>query len=299
MHAYVDSRPTSRGAYGRQGTRNTPSLLTIADGQPFFWDGRRQQLEKAVLDPFRHPAELALSSDAQLVERLRTPAYRKAFAQAFGAAPPDAASTLEETGMALAAFVRSLPRPATAFDRYQATHDAQAMSPQALEGLRLFTGKAGCASCHSLAGTPARFSDEAFHPTGTGLGDVAARLPDLLQRVTAQSLPVDALGREIGIQPDVAALGRFAVTHHASDVGLFRTPSLRYVANTAPYMHDGSVPTLEAAVDQEIYWRGLSKGQSLSLTVSERNDLISFLHALSVPVTSHEPPGDAISLKSH
>ena len=85
------------------------------------------------------------------------------------------------------------------------------------------------------------------------------------------------------MRADMAALGRFAITHRPEDVGLFRTPSLRYVADTAPYMHDGSIATLAAAVDQEIYWRGLSGGQSLSLTVSEREDLIAFLQALSMP----------------
>ena len=75
------------------------------------------------------------------------------------------------------------------------------------------------------------------------------------------------------------------MTHKPGDMGLFRTPSLRYVADTAPYMHNGKVPTLEAAVDQEIYWRGLSSGKPLSLTVSERADLLAFLRSLSP-----EPP---------
>lgn len=280
---YTDGRPTSLGAFGRPGTRNTPSLLTVSDHQPLFWDGRRTRLDKAVLDPFLHPAELALSSRATLVKRLQTPAYRRAFTQAFGAAPASASSTLTEVGYALAAFVRAQPQPLTPFDRYQATHDPRTLSPQALAGLYLFAGSAGCSQCHRLEGTPVRFTDDAFHSTGTGLLGISAKLSALLHRISIQPTDIGALGREVGTHPDIAALGRFVVTHRPGDVGLFRTPSLRYVADTGPYMHDGSVPTLEAAVDQEVYWRGLASGQPLSLTVSERADLIAFLRALSLP----------------
>lgn len=283
-HAYEDGRAVSRGAFGRQGTRNTPSLLTITESdQPLFWDGRRHELDEAVIDPFRHPAELGLGSDAELAERLQTATYREAFTQAFGRVPADTDDTLRYASIALVSFIYSLPRPMTAFDQYRAGGDVRAMSHKALVGLRIFTGKAGCATCHQLNDKLARFTDEDFHSTGVGLGEVSADLPRLLGRISEQSFTVAALGREIGMRADMAALGRFAITHRPEDVGLFRTPSLRYVADTAPYMHDGSIATLAAAVDQEIYWRGLSGGQSLSLTVSEREDLIAFLQALSMP----------------
>lgn len=283
-HAYSDGLSVSQGVYARRGTRNTPSLLTTAEpSQPVFWDGRRRRLDKAVIDPFKHPDELGLRSDAEFTARFNTATYRKAFKEAFGSVPTSLSTTLEQVGVALTSFVRSLPRPATAFDQYRNGHDIRAMSRQAIVGLRLFNGKAGCANCHESTGGEARFSDGNFHPTGVGLGEVADNLPTLLERVGKQSLPIDALGREIAKRPDMAALGRFAVTHRVADVGLFRTPSLRYVADTAPYMHDGSIPTLDAAVDQEIYWRGLSGGQSLSLTVSERADIVAFLRALSLP----------------
>lgn len=279
---YDDGRPTSRGVLGRKGTRNTPSLLTVGDHQPIFWDGRRDHLDQAVLDPFLHPGELGLLNEAQLIEHLQTPNYRKAFVRGFGVAPSTSSTTLTETGEALAAFVNALPRPATSFDRYRTTHDPRFMSSEAIAGMRLFSGSAGCSQCHRMQGTPTRFSDNAFHSTGTGLLNVSEDLPKLLHRQSTQTLSADVLGREIDTHADIAALGRFAVTHRVAEIGLFRTPSLRYVANTAPYMHDGSVATLEEAVDQEVYWRGRASGQPLSLTVSQRGDLIAFLRALSI-----------------
>jgi len=279
-HAYSDGRATAVGAFGRQGTRNTPSLLTTGNNRPLFWDGRRHLLSEAVLDPLLHPAELALANEEEILSHIQTPAYRAAFAAAFGTtdrAPP----TIDRVGLALVDFIQSLPRPITAFDRYQATHDDHTLSPESLDGLRLFIGKAGCSQCHKLDGTPSGFSDDSYHSTGTGLQSVASEIPSLSQRISAEPTDITAIGKEVGTHANVAALGRFVVTHRPRDIGLFRTPSLRYVANTPPYMHDGTVSTLEAAVDQEIYWRGLASGQPLSLTVPERAHLIVFLYALS------------------
>lgn len=278
-YAYSDGRTVSRGAFGRLGTRNTPSLLTVTMESSLFWDGRRQRLEDAVLDPFEHPLELGLPDDPTLQTRLQTPVYREAFARAFGTSE-NAAPTREQIGQALAAYVRALPRPVTAFDQYEAG-DKTALTHDAQEGLRLFAGKGGCAGCHRLGGSLAEFSDGGFHATGTGLQTIANRLPQLSAEVEQQSMDPTFIGRAVAARRDWAEMGRFVVTHAPGDMGLFRTPSLRYVADTAPYMHDGSVRTLEAAVDQEIYWRGLTSGKPLALTVNERAELIAFLRALS------------------
>lgn len=141
-----------------------------------------------------------------------------------------------------------------------------------------------------------RFTDNAFHASGTGLQSVDASLPKL--SVEVASMPTDAtsVGRTISDRQELSALGRFMATHAPADVGMFRTPSLRYVANTAPYMHDGSIATLEAAVDQEIYWRGLSSGHPLSLTLHERSALLAFLRAISLPAPS-SAPDDASQIK--
>ena len=84
-------------------------------------------------------------------------------------------------------------------------------------------------------------------------------------------------------RPILRSWGRFAVSGNPKDMGAFRTPSLRNVARTAPYMHDGSIQTLDAAVEHELYYRGLTTGQPISLTIEERHDLIAFLQALSNP----------------
>lgn len=278
-HAFSDGRVVSRGAFDHLGTRNTPSLLAVTTESSLFWDGRRLRLENAVMDPFEHPLEMALRDDATLQALLQTPSYRDAFTRAFGV--EDSAPTREQIALALAAFVRSLPHPDTAFDHDQTHRDDSVLSREAKEGLRLFTGKAGCAACHHLQGSPTRFTDDEFHATGTGLQTIESRLPQLSAEVARQSTDATFIGRAVAARADWAAMGRFVVTHQPGDMGLFRTPSLRYVADTAPYMHDGSVPTLEAAVDQEIYWRGLTSGKPLSLTVSERANLIAFLGALS------------------
>lgn len=286
--AYTDNRAVARGVSGLTGTRNTPSLLNVPTAGALFWDGRREKLEEAVLDPLAHPRELAFSDDAALDAVMRSPTYGKAMADAFGGRM-DASGWRPRIGLALAAYIRSLPQPESAFDRYQAAHNSPAFTQQAREGLRLFSGKAGCASCHLIESSPARFTDDRFHATGTGLQKVARNLPSLTSQAAAIATDGATVGREIAAHADLSATGRFMVTHQPADVGLFRTPSLRYVAQTAPYMHDGSVATLEDAVDQEVYWRGLSSGHPVSLTVSERQALIVFLRSLSPDSPSAKP----------
>jgi len=279
-HAYTDNQAVARGVSGLTGTRNTPSLLNVPAAGALFWDGRREKLEEAVLDPLAHPRELAFSDDATLDAVMRSPAYGRSMADAFGG-KAGVSAWRPRIGLALAAYIKSLPHPESAFDSYQAQHNLSAFNQQALEGLRLFSGKAGCASCHRIEGSPARFTDDRFHATGTGLQKVARNLPALTSQATAIATDGATVGCEIAAHADLAATGRFMVTHQPADIGLFRTPSLRYVAQTAPYMHDGSVATLEDAVDQEVYWRGLSSGHPVSLTVSERQALIVFLRSLS------------------
>ncbi|MBB3226233.1 cytochrome c peroxidase [Luteibacter sp. Sphag1AF] len=287
-HAFADSRATARGAFGRIGTRNTPSLLALTDEAPLFWDGRRSTLEAASFDPLIHPREMGHSDENEIIAALSSPSYRAAFARAFGTGSAGAPGR-ETVSRALSAYIRNLPRPPVPFDRYVEDKNPSSLSREAREGFRLFTGKAGCDSCHKLSGKPVQFTDHTFHPTGTGLQTLDGQLPLLAKDVVTGSTDPGAIGRLIAERPDLAATGRFSVTHEPSDLGLFRTPSLRYVADTAPYMHDGSVPTLEAAVDQEIYWRSLSSGHPISLTVSERASLIAFLQSISLN-TGEAPP---------
>ena len=278
---YTDGRRVAVGVNGRAGTRNTPSLATIeASGDnTFFWDGRRTTLEQAVLDPLTNPVEMGLHDQTEMIQKIQAnAAYRDAFAQAF----PDGKSSIapNEVASALVAYVRSLKSPEGAYDRYALQGDHTALSPQAQLGLAIFKGKGRCAECHLLQGSPAMLTDHAYHRTGVGLDAINQNLPELTQSIIDRSLHGAAIGDRVATHADEAQLGRFNVTQDPADIGLFRTPSLRGVASTAPYMHDGSVPTLEDAIDREVYYRSLQAGYPLSLSVEERRDLKAFLQAL-------------------
>lgn len=277
---YADGRAVAIGVYGHAGTRNTPSLLNIAAAKEsaFFWDGRRRALEQAVLDPLTNPAEMGLHDQTQLMQRItQNNTYRTAFAQAFP--ERNDALTPNEVGAVLAAYVRSLRPPESAFDRY--LHgDRTALNPRAQLGLALFQGKAGCAECHRFDGASPTLTDHGYHRTGVGLDRITANLPALTEGVIARSLQGSAIGDRVATHADDAQLGRFNVTLEPADIGLFRTPSLRGVAHTAPYMHDGSVATLEEAINREVYYRSLQAGRPLNLSVEDRLDLAEFLKAL-------------------
>lgn len=278
--AYTDGRTVAIGVQGQAGTRNTPSLLNIASAKEsaFFWDGRRTALEQAVLDPLTNPAEMGLHDETQVMQRIaQNSAYRAAFAQAFPTHSD--AFTPDQVGVALATYIRSLTPPESAFDRY-GHGDRAALNPRAQLGLALFQGKAGCAECHRLEGTSPTFTDHAYHRTGVGLDGITANLPALTEGVITRSLKGGAIGDRVATHEDEAQLGRFNVTLEPADIGLFRTPSLRGVSRTAPYMHDGSVPTLEDAIDREVYYRSLQAGRPLNLSVEERLDLAEFLRSL-------------------
>ena len=278
--AYSDGRTVAIGVFGQPGTRNTPSLFNIAAAKEtsFFWDGRRTALEQAVLDPLTNPVEMGLHDQAELIRRIaQNGTYTQALEQAF---PGDQDSlTPSEIGIVLSAYVLSLAPPQSTFDRYR-HGDRSALNPRAQLGLALFQGKAGCAECHLLKGSAPVLTDHGFHRTGVGLDGVTANLPALTSEVISRSLQGAAIGSRVATHTDEAQLGRFNVTQDPADIGLFRTPSLSGVSHSAPYMHDGSVSTLEEAIDREVYYRSLQAGRPLNLSVEERLDLDEFLRSL-------------------
>lgn len=278
--AFTDGRSVAQGARRQDGTRNTPTLLNSAYLTSMFWDGRRGSLEEQAGDPLVNPVEHGLGSHDEVLARVRADAAHAAgFRAAFGAAPE--AIRMEHVAKALAAFQRTLLAGDSPFDRYRYLADPGALSAAQVRGLGLFTGRAGCAACHTIGEKDALFTDNAFHSIGIartrsrpGLAGRAAHLVGLSPSERDRSIITD---------PEVADLGRFAVTLKPPDIGRFRTPSLRNVALTAPYMHDGSVPALGEAVEREVYYRGLESGRPLILTPREKADLVAFLEAL----TSH------------
>lgn len=278
--AFSDGLEKSIGTAGQTGTRNAPSLLNAGLMTTQFWDGRRSSLEAQVLDPFLNSKEHGLTSTAQLQSIIeRDPTYVAMFAAAFGGGE----ETISEYSIskALACYVRSLARGGSPFDRYYYEGDQQALNSSAQRGLALFVGRAQCVTCHQIGQSNATFSDQQFHGLHIGIERIENRLPDITVRVVAarkneQSIDSAALG-----DPDLAELGRFLVTLKPTDIGQFRTPSLRNVAITAPYMHDGSVATLAQAIDQELYYRSTQSNRPLILTPAEKQDLLQFLLGLT------------------
>jgi cytochrome c peroxidase len=257
---FTDERATAMGVRSQVGPRNTPSLVNAALYPALFWDGRAPSLEAQVEGPLLAPTELDMTEE-ELVARVReAEGYAPLFAAAFGSADV----TLRRIGHALASFERTLLAADSPFDRWWWDRRADAVPDAAKRGFDLFRTKAGCASCHRLGPSDALFTDFAFHATGAGRGD----------------------------DP-----GRFAVTGREEDRGRFRTPSLRNVAVTAPYFHDGSAATLADVIDH--YDRGGEAGRPkepevrpLRLTKEEKTDLEAFLRSLTSPAFEECPPGD-------
>ena len=284
--AFTDGLAVARGLRDQAGTRNTPSLLNVAYAASLFWDGRRARLEDQAQDPFVNPLEHGLSDHEAILRTMRGDRqYLAAFRRIFGA---DAAGiNLAQVTQALASFERSLLAGDSPFDRYYYGGNKQALSAAAIQGLEIFGGKGRCQVCHTIGDEGASFSDNQYHRLGIGHDRIAPTLGRLAQQVAGAS--PSELDRLIIGRPEIAALGRFAVTRRPADIGKFRTPSLRNVALTAPYMHDGSVASLEAAVELEIYYRGIEAKRPLLLSVEEKKALVVFLQSLT---SADRPTGD-------
>ncbi|MEG2578272.1 MAG: cytochrome c peroxidase [Glutamicibacter sp.] len=287
--AFTDGRTVSIGVNGKAGTRNATGLAEVRLHTALFWDGREAQLTQAVLQPFTNPNEMGLADLQTLVDQINAQGnYAALTRNGFGDPELDSARLAETIG----AYLRSLPMSPTRYDLSISAPSVLNIDESA--GLALFKGKAACATCHHLTGTPVTLTDDQYHHTGIGfeqIGGDVVRLLDQLDEARRRGRPI---GEVVLSDETVAELGRFAVTRRPTELGAFRTPSLRNVALTAPYMHDGSIPTLKEAVEREIYYRSLTQGRSINLTVEEQRQLVAFLGALTATVPSM-PPGSDIS----
>lgn len=252
--------------------RNSPSLVNVAFATSFIWDGRAGDLDKQTLGPLQNILHLNNNLDL-LVERLKTDAdYRKAFAAAFG----DDAITPERIAQALGSFERSLVFDDAPIDRYM-DGDTKALDPAQKRGLALFMGKANCVACHS---GPA-LSDNRFHALG---------VPDAV--VTGNSAAMASLRFDAKRQDlkDWAGLahdpGRELATRDPADRGKFRTMGLRNIAQSAPYMHNGALATLDDVVRFYAAGGGETPNKApelkpVALSDGEVADLVAFMHALT------------------
>jgi cytochrome c peroxidase len=266
---------TSAGGDGRLGPRNTPTTLNAAFLFEQFWDGRAASLEEQAVLPFINPIEMGIPDHAAL-ERLVAglPDYPPLFREAFGSEE----ITVDRIGKAIASFERTLISLSAPIDRFLAG-DPDAISESAKRGWTLFNGKARCNTCHGHVGAFPLFTDELYHNIGVGTKDVD--FEGLAKKALEAATSSEAF-EKLAFEPDASALGRFIVSREPKDVGAFKTPQLRNVALTAPYMHDGSEATLLAVI--EFYDRGgepnphLDGGmRPLGLTEQEETDLVELM----------------------
>jgi cytochrome c peroxidase len=246
--AFTDGQPVSTGIHRLQGGRSAPTAINRVYSKVQFWDGRAATLEEQSIGPFANPVEHGFTDHDELVAKIKTNAgYRALFREVFGHEV-----TIGDVGRAIASFQRTLLSGNSPADQFDSGGDEKALSVSAQRGLELFRGKARCTRCHSGF----NFTDEKFHNLG------------------------------IGWDTNTVDLGRYMVTKNPEEIGAFKTPTLREIARTAPYMHDGRFAILEDVVS--FYNGGGIKNPHLDNTViplelseQEQQDLVAYLRSLN------------------
>lgn len=276
---------TAVGIEGRTVRRNSPTIYNVAYLERLFHDGRETTLEQQVWGPLLAQNEMGNPSVGRVVDQVSAvPQYREMFARAFN----DRQVSMETIGMALASYERALVSANSAFDRWYYGKNSEAMSEEQKAGFKLFSGKAGCSGCHQVNKQYALFSDNLLHNTGIGYQRSMAQKPQ-------QASVLIAPGEQITIQSDSVAessepvasdLGLYEITENPADRWKYRTPTLRNIALTAPYMHDGSISTLAEII--EFYNQGGIDNElrdplvrPLNLSKEEASQLLAFLNALT------------------
>lgn len=249
---FADKGPVSTGVEGRKGNRNSPSIINSAYLKKLFWDGRAGSLEEQCHGPLSNPLEMTLASSPHealhdTCQRIgKIEGYKPLFKAAFG----DENCSMDHISKAIATFERSVVSGNSRYDHYLAG-DKTALTAQELEGWKVFN-KSNCGGCH--AGK--LFTDGKFYNIGVGIDN-----PEL-------------------------DLGAYSITKNQKDWGSFKAPTLREVSRSAPYMHDGSMATLEEVV--EYYNKGCTHNKNLdvlirplNLTEEEKAALVAYMKALN------------------
>jgi cytochrome c peroxidase len=300
---------TAVGVEGRTVRRNSPTILNSAYLTRLFHDGREHSLEQQVWGPLLAANEMANPSVGTVIEKLRAlPDYRGRFEAAFDGRGPG----METLGMALASYQRTLVSASSPFDRWRFGGEKDALSEPARRGFEVFSGKAGCVSYHSIGKESALFTDNGLHNTGIGYRESMQREPESREVTVAPGEVLQVPGSVIESVSERPKndLGLYEVTQVPADRWKYRTPTLRNLTLTAPYMHDGSLGTLREVV--EFYNRGGVPNEvldprirPLDLTANEKGDLVAFLEALTgdnvdmlVSDAFATPVGDPSSVQS-
>ena len=270
---FADPKPVSEGVGKKTGTRNSPPVVNAAYFNVQFWDGRSPSLEKQAEGPVANSVEMA-NTLATVEQRLNAdPSYREDFAKAWGPKP----ITYEMVEKSIAAFERTVISGNSPFDRWKYGHDDKAVDDSVKRGFVVFTSKkkGDCAACHTVGDKYALFTDNQFHNVGVGV--------------------------DMGQFTDV---GLYAITHNDADKAKFKTPSLRNIVQTAPYMSDGSLKDLKQVIDfyigagnsnpnldKEIHVLDFLSGQ-------ERADLQAFLNSLTGEMAPNVGPPETVKTQA-
>ena len=253
---FADPRPVSEGVGKKTGTRHSPPVVNATYYTVQFWDGRAPTLENQAEGPVQNPVEMA-NTLKTVEDRLNADAsYRQQFSEAWGARP----IVYEMVEKSIASFERTVISGNSPFDRWKYGHDKNAVDDSVKRGFVVFTSKkkADCAACHTVGEKYALFTDNQFHNVGVGVN-----------------------------AGDFTDVGLYAVTHNEADKAKFKTPSLRNVAQRAPYMSDGSLKDLKQVID--FYIGAGNSNPNLDpkihvldfLSGQERADLQAFLNSLT------------------
>ncbi len=275
------------GFEGRSGRRNSPTIYNIAYATRLFHDAREYTLEDQVWGPLLAHNEMAMTSIGHVVDKIRSiDEYDSLFEEAFDGKQ----ANVTTIGKALASYQRLLVSANSAFDRFYYNNEEDAISDQAKQGFKLFTGKANCATCHTINEDYSLFTDNKLHNTGIGYLVSMGIEPESERMLIAPGIYVDVKKsykeRVAGGAAPISDLGHYEVTQHPDDRWKYRTPTLRNVALTGPYMHDGSLPTLRSVI--EFYNKGGVPNvtsspliKPLNLSDSEMNALVAFMNTLN------------------
>ncbi len=268
---FADPNQFSEGVGGELGGRQAPPVMNAAYFTTQFWDGRAASLEEQAGGPVENPIEMAFTHEGVVARLTADPEYTEQFKAAWGDRP----IKFEMVAKSIASFERTVLVGNSPFDRYLFGGEKDAMSEEAIRGLELFRDpeKANCEVCHTINEEEgyALFTDNKFHNLGVGAE----------------------------IDGSLADIGRFEQTQVEADQGAFKTPHLRNLTDSAPYMHDGHLKTLKEVLD---FYIGAGNSNDFRdkeiheldhLTAQERTDLIAFMEALTGPYPENLGPPEA------
>jgi len=276
--AFTDGLKAPIGVDKLTGSVNAPTVINSAFYDTLFVDGRAKSLEEQAMGPFINPVEHGLKDYTKIIDIiLEDDQYPVMFEQVFDI--PEDDISIDYVVKAIASFERTLISGNSRFDQYYFGRDRTQLSESAARGLRIFRRKGNCANCHEISFNNALFMDNDFYNIGVGFDKIKDQVKDIISSIKA--------GEKLNlISAKQVELGRFNVTYVIDDIGKFKTPTLRNISLTAPYMHDGSIKTLEEVV--EYYDKGGDKNRyidaaifPLKFTEQEKIDLVEFMKALT------------------